>query len=105
VNLILINGYAPTVDKQQDEKEALYEDLNTIFKSTAKSQPKIILGVINYKIGKNEMYKQTIRKESLHAHFNENGNRLINFAISKGLRISSIIFPHKNIHKETWLSP
>jgi len=68
MNLILINGYAPTEDKQQNEKEAFYEDLNTIFKSTAKSQLKIILGDINYKIGKDEMYKQTIRKESLHAH-------------------------------------
>lgn len=89
MNLILINGYAPTEDKQQDEKEAFYEDLNTIFESIAKSQPKIILGDFNAKIGKEEMYRPTIGKESLHTHSNENGNRLINFAISKGLRISS----------------
>ncbi|KAL4141659.1 hypothetical protein QTP88_004260 [Uroleucon formosanum] len=89
MNLILINGYAPTEDKQQDEKEAFYEDLNTIFESTAKSQPKIILGDFNAKIGKEDMYRPTIRKESLHTHSNENGNRLINFAISKELRISS----------------
>ncbi|KAL4152688.1 hypothetical protein QTP88_000521 [Uroleucon formosanum] len=105
INLILINGYAPTEDKQQDENEAFYEDLNTIFESIAKSQPKIILGDFNAKIGKEEMYRPTIGKESLHIHSNENGNRLINFAISKGLRISSTCFPHKNIHKETWISP
>ncbi|VVC27358.1 Endonuclease/exonuclease/phosphatase, partial [Cinara cedri] len=91
MNLILINGYAPTEDKQQDEKEAFYEDLNTIFESIAKSQLKIILGDFNAKIGKEEMYRPTIGKESLHTHSNGNGNRLINFAISKGLRISSCV--------------
>jgi len=87
MNLILISGYAPTDDKKQDEKETFYEDLNTIFQSTPKSQLKIIRGNFNAKIGKEEIYRPSIRNESLHTLYNQNGNRLIKFAISKRLRI------------------
>jgi hypothetical protein len=36
---------------------------------------------------------------------NDNGARLVNFAISKNLRIKSTMFPHRNIYKYTWTSP
>ena len=62
MNLTLINGYAPTEDKQQDEKEVFYEDLNTIYESIPKKHPKIILGDFNTKVGKEEIYKPTLEK-------------------------------------------
>jgi hypothetical protein len=33
------------------------------------------------------------------------GVRLVNFAISKNLVVKSMMFPHWNIHKQTWTSP
>jgi hypothetical protein len=36
---------------------------------------------------------------------NNNGQRVIDFAISKSIIIASACFPHKEIHKITWTSP
>jgi hypothetical protein len=66
---------------------------------------KLLLGDMKAQVGKENTYKTTIGKYSLHDRSNDNGIRLINFAISKNMVISSIRFPRKNIHKETWLSP
>jgi hypothetical protein len=41
----------------------------------------------------------------LHEHSNDNGSRLANFALGKGLIIKSTMFPRKYIYKYTWMSP
>ena len=59
---------------------------------------------MNTKVGKDtNIYKIGIH--SLHDISNNNGQRLVDFALSKNMVISSVKFPHKNIHKETWISP
>jgi hypothetical protein len=39
-----------------------------------------------------------------HEISNDNGVRLVNFATSKNLTVRSMMFPHCNIHKYTWMS-
>lgn len=51
------------------------------------------------------MYRPTIGPDSLHGISNDNGTRLIHFATSQDLTISSTYFPRKDIHKYTWVSP
>jgi len=65
---------------------------------------KIILGDFNAKVGKEDIYKPTTGNESLHNETNNNGIKLIQFAISKSFNVRSTIFPHKDIYKETWYS-
>src|ERR1700743_2286680 len=36
---------------------------------------------------------------------NDNGTRVIDFAVSRNMVLSSTYFEHKNIHKATWVSP
>lgn len=65
----------------------------------------ILLGDFNAKIGREDMYRQTNEKYSLHKESNDNGLRLINLAIAKDLVINSTTFMRKDIHKQTWTSP
>src|SRR5215467_2791812 len=63
---------------------------------------KILLGDFNAKVGREDIFKPTIRNESLHQDSNDNGVRIVNFATSKNLVVKST---DRNVHKYTWTSP
>jgi hypothetical protein len=65
---------------------------------------KIIMGDMNVKVGK-DMRVHNVGRYSLYEVSNYNGTRLTDFAVSRNMVISSVRFPHKDIHKETWISP
>lgn len=46
-----------------------------------------------------------IGTNSKHSTTNENGNKLVEFALEHDLQIRSTIFERKDIHKGTWVSP
>jgi hypothetical protein len=66
---------------------------------------KIVFGEFNAKVGRENIFKPTIGKESLHQDSNYNGVRIVNFATLKNLVVKSTMFPHRNIHNYTWTSP
>jgi hypothetical protein len=66
---------------------------------------KILLGDFNVKAGGEDIFKPTIGNEGLHKTRDDNGVRVVNFAISKNLTVKSTLFTHRNIHKSTWISP
>jgi endonuclease/exonuclease/phosphatase family metal-dependent hydrolase len=82
-------------------KDSFYEELDKF----PKYHTKILLGDFNAKVGREDIFKPTIGNESLHEISDDNGIRLVNVATSKNLRVKSMMFPHRNIHKYTWTSP
>jgi hypothetical protein len=66
---------------------------------------KILLGHFNAKVGRENIFKPTIGNESLYQDSNDNGVRIVNFAILKNLVVKSMMLPRRNIHKYTWTSP
>jgi endonuclease/exonuclease/phosphatase family metal-dependent hydrolase len=86
-------------------KDSFNEEVERVFDKFPKYHMKILLGDFNAKVGREDIFKPTIRNESLHEINNDNGIRLVNFGTSKNLRVKSTMFPHRNTHKYTWTSP
>ncbi|KAJ4430447.1 hypothetical protein ANN_22663 [Periplaneta americana] len=104
-DIILINAHVPTEEKDDRIKDSFYEELEHTFDQLPRYHMKILLGDFNAKVGREDIFRPTIGKESLHAISSDNGVRLVNFATSKNLIVKSTTFPHKDIHKYTWTSP
>jgi endonuclease/exonuclease/phosphatase family metal-dependent hydrolase len=64
---------------------------------------KILLGDFNAKVGREDIFKSTIGNDSSHEINNDNGVRVVNFATSKNLVVKITMFPHRSIHKYTWI--
>jgi hypothetical protein len=84
-HIIVLNVHAPTEDKTDDVKDSFYEELEHIFDKFPKYHMKILLGDINAKVGREDIFKPTIGNKSLHEISNDNGVRVVNFATSKNL--------------------
>lgn len=65
----------------------------------------IVTGDMNAKMGdENEGYKRVMGRHGL-GKGNDNGERLCEMSDMNELVITGTLFPHKNIHKATWVSP
>jgi hypothetical protein len=104
-HIIVLNVHAATEDKTDDVKDSFYEELEHVFNKFPKYHMKILLGDFNAKVGGEEIFKPTIGNESLQEICNDNEVRLVNSDMFKNLRVKSVMFPHRYIHKYTWTSP
>ena len=66
---------------------------------------KIMLGHFNSDVRRENIFKPTIWNKSLHQDSNDNGVRTVNFTTSKNLIFNITMFPHRDIHKDTWTFP
>ena len=104
-NYSIINVHAPHNERPDDEKDKFYRQLDKAYEGCPRNDIKIVIGDLNAQIGRERTFKPTIGGFSLHRESNENGMRLINFAASFNMVISSTFFRHKDIHKATWCPP
>jgi hypothetical protein len=93
-NIIFLNEHAPTGEKTDDSKYSNYEGFEEIIDHFRKCHTKILSADFNAKLGREGIFKLTIGNESLSTNGNDNGVRVVNFALSKNLVVKSKIFPH-----------
>jgi hypothetical protein len=66
---------------------------------------KILLGDFNANVSREDIFKPTIRNDSLYEISDDNGVRIVNFTTKKNLTIKSKMFPRPNVHEFTWTPP
>ncbi|KAG8237869.1 hypothetical protein J437_LFUL017543 [Ladona fulva] len=104
-NITIISVHAPTGEKDEEEKETFYDQLDDTCNKVKKYDMAIVMGDLNAKIGKETHLSKVAGKHAIHEKTNDNGNMLAQFAKRNRFIIKSTIFPHKNIHMGTWKIP
>ncbi|XP_072025119.1 craniofacial development protein 2-like [Amphiura filiformis] len=101
----ILQVYAPTNETNEEDKDNFYEQLQAIVDSIHKHDVLIVMGDLNAKVGEdNEGCESIMGKHGLGVR-NDNGERLVDFCNLNNLVITGTIFPHRQIHKQTWVSP
>ena len=90
--------HAPSELKSDDSKGSFYKELEQVIEHFPKYHTKILLGDFNAKVGREDIFKLTNGNKSLHQDSNDNGVRIINFALPKYLVVKNMMFLHRNIH-------
>ena len=105
INLNIIQCYAPTNESDEGTKEDFYNRLQNILDKMKEKDVTILMGDLNAKIGTdNRNYEDVMGCEGT-GQMNENGEMFADFCSVNRLVIGGSIFPHKRIHKVTWISP
>ncbi|VDP02478.1 unnamed protein product, partial [Schistosoma margrebowiei] len=100
----IIQCYAPTNDSNDDIKYQFYGRLQSIIEKCPSKDLTILMGDLNAKVGiRNTGYEDIMGRHGL-GESNENEERFVNLCAFNKLVIRGTIFPHKRIHKATWIS-
>ena len=100
-----IMGYAPTNDAADDIKDHFYDRLRKVM---GNNQPQreltILMGNMNAKTGLcNVGYEEVLGTHGL-GEMNNNEERFADLCAEHKLVIGGSVFPHKRVHKATWVS-
>ena len=105
ITLNIIQCYAPTNDADEEKKDDFYQQLQAVLDRRGAKDITILKGDFNAKIGMdNTGYEDIMGTHGL-GQMNENGERFADLCALNQLVIGGSIFPHKRIHKATWISP
>ena len=101
----VVQCYAPTNDKSDEVKDGFYNQLHSILSKLRDQDINIQMGDFNAKIGSdNTGYDEVMGRQGL-GEMNENGERFADACALNNMVIGGSLFPHKRIHKATWVSP
>ena len=85
--------YAPTNNADEEEKNIFYQQVQNVLDKIPKHDIVILMGDWNAKVGDRQ------RREA------KEWERFVELCESNNLAITTTLFPHKDIHKHTWISP
>ena len=101
----IIQCYAPTNVAVTEEKDDFYQQVQAAIDKTPKRDMKILMGDLNAKVGADNTNSELIMGRHGTGAMNENGELFIDLCTFNDLVIGGTLFPHKTIHKTTWVSP
>ena len=105
IQLNIIQCYAPTNAKDEGTKEDFYNKLQTVLDKMKKKDVTILMGDFNAYIGSNNRgYEEVMGTHGI-GEMNENGEMFAGLCSFNRLMIGGSVFPHRRIHKATWVSP
>ncbi len=105
LNLSVIQIYAPTADKKEEEIEQFYQDLEQLLEDIPNKDIKIITGDWNAKVGMDNTGWERVMMKYGYGEMNDRGERLLEFALKHDLLIANTKFQQKDCRKWTWKSP
>ena len=97
--------YAPTNTADMEEKEEFYDQIQAVIDRAPKRDMKILMGDLNSKVGTDNTDRELTMGRHGTGEQNENGEIFTEFCTFNDLVIGGTLFPHKTIHKTTWISP
>ena len=102
--LSVIQAYAPHNEREKEEKNLFYEELQQTIDECNRDDILVVMSDFIAKVGgDNEEYESCMQIHEMEAK-NHNAERLCDFAVVAGLVITGTLFQHKDIHKATWVS-
>ena len=105
VKMTIVHVYAPTEDAEETVKDEFYERLQDVLNNKKEHDMLVITGDMNAKVGEdNRGYEGIMGRHGI-GRMNDNGERLCEFCDMNELIITGTWFPHRDIHKATWVSP
>ena len=104
-NILIVQGYAPTNDAEPEEKAEFYDTLKSTIDKIPKKDPVIIMGDFNAKIGSENTGREQVMGRHGEGEINANGELFVDMCAFNSMVIGGSIFPHKRVHKVTWVSP
>ncbi|XP_062580909.1 craniofacial development protein 2-like [Saccostrea cucullata] len=99
----VIQAYAP--NNEEEEKDKFYQELQETLDGCNKNEIIIIMGDLNAKVGgRSEIMDMKELWVSMDWEHRMKMEKDCEFSQTNGLVITGTLFPHKDIHKATWVS-
>ena len=104
-NITVVQVYAPTEDKTDEEKNDFYDQLSEVVRNVKRHDMLLLMGDFNAKVGQEDGIWRDVMGVFGIGTRNNNGQRLLEFCAEHRLCVTNTIFNHKTEHKATWISP